>query len=91
MIIVQDNLTSELQDALEMCRRKDQDLGRLAEEVGATRAQELALQAQYTSELQQIAKLRDAEVDQKEDEVGVVFVCGTIIANVPLCKYEPLR
>ncbi|XP_030854021.1 coiled-coil domain-containing protein 18 [Strongylocentrotus purpuratus] len=66
----QDNLTSELQDALEMCRRKDQDLGRLAEEVGATRAQELALQAQYTSELQQIAKLRDAEVDQKEDEVS---------------------
>nr|XP_054769589.1 coiled-coil domain-containing protein 18-like [Lytechinus pictus] len=66
----QDNLTSELQDALEMCRRKDEDLGRLAEEVGATRAQELALQAQYTAELQQIAKLRDAEVEQKEDEVS---------------------
>lgn len=31
MIIVQDDLTSKLQDALEMFRRKDQDLGRLAD------------------------------------------------------------
>lgn len=82
-----------------MCRRKDQDLMRLAEEVGATRAQELALQAQYTSELHQIAKLRDAEVDQKEDEVGVYHVyhlrgVSQSLCETPLlcsfCKNEPL-
>ena len=66
----QDNLLSELEEAVDRCRIKDADLARLAEEVGATRAQELSLQAQYTAELQHIAKLRDAEVELKEEEVG---------------------
>ncbi|XP_072176323.1 uncharacterized protein [Diadema setosum] len=66
----QDNLSSELEEALAASRAKDSELAHLAEDLGAARAQEMALQTQYTSELQQIARLRDEEVELKEDEVA---------------------
>ena len=68
-MLCQDQLAREYEDAVHLCRSKDDDHARLAEEHGAVMAREAETETRFGAELEPIRDLQLQEMEDKEHEV----------------------